>query len=93
MIKAKSITAIAIPLTGGGDVVLVPDGPEWNNLQKFKCVSPPALSGQTIIAARDLGESPLGPLFGSIFKVDQGQKWVAVMAAPELACQLKQEEE
>lgn len=92
MINAKSIRAIAIPLTNGVEAVLVPDGPEWNNLQKFKCLSPAALSEQTIIAAKDHGSSPLSALFGSPFRVDDGQKWVVVMASPDLAAQIKREE-
>lgn len=92
MINAKSIRAIAIPLTDGGEAVLVRDGPEWNNLQKFKCLSPAALGEQTIIAAKDHGSSLLSALFGSAFKVDDGQQWVLVMASPNLAAQIKREE-
>lgn len=89
MIKAKKIQAIAIPMATGIEAVLVQDGPEWNNLQKFRCVSPPGLVDQTIIAAKDPNNSPLSAMLGELFQIDGYDKWVAVMASPELAAQLK----
>ncbi len=92
MIRAKKIHALAVPLTAGGDAILVQDGPEWNNLQKFKCISPKPLDGQTIIATRDQGNSPFSALFGAVFQIDGHEKWVAVMATPELAASIKPED-
>lgn len=91
MIKAKKIQALAIQLNTGCEAILVQDGPEWNNLQKFRCISPAGLDGQTIIATRDQGNSPFSASFGAIFQIDGHEKWVAVMASPQLAAQAKQE--
>lgn len=89
MITATKIQALAVPLAIGGEAVLVQDGPAWENLHKFRCISPPSLSGKVIIAAKEQIDSQLSAMFGELFHVDGGDKMVVVMASPELAKQIK----
>lgn len=91
MIKAKKIQALVITLSDEREALLVQDGPEWNNLQKFRCIKPTCFDDQQIIAARE-GNDSFSAMFGSIFQIDGGEKWVVVMASPLMASMLKQEE-
>ncbi len=92
MIKAKQVQALSLPLISGTEAILVQDGPEWNNLRKFRCIAPQGLDGQTLIATRDNDNNGFSALFGAIFQIDGREKWVAVMSSPELAVQMKREE-
>ena len=89
MLKASRIQAVAIALTDGGQAVLVQDGTEWNGLRKFKCISPPQLDGQSIIASKDHDGSPMAAAFGALFSLDLDERWVVVMASPELGARLQ----
>lgn len=91
MLKANKIEALSMELAMGGQAVLIQDGPQWNNLTKFKCVSPAKLEGQTIIASLDRTNSPLVAAFGTMFNMNDGERWVAVMASPELIAHLKKD--
>lgn len=90
MLKASKIQAVALQLKDGGQAVLVQEGPEWNGLRKFRCIAPPQHDGQQVIATKDPESSPMGSLFGEIFKFDGGEQWVVVMASPDLAASLQQ---
>lgn len=92
MIKANKVQALAIQLTSGCEAILVQDGPEWNNLTKFRCIHPAGMDGKTIVAARNPDDSPLSAMFGALFQINEQEKFVVVMASPELAAQIKREE-
>lgn len=81
MLKANKVNALGLPLAEGGQAVLVQDGPDWNGVRKFKCIAPPDLDGQTIIAAQDIEGSPLTAAFGRLFGLDEdgGERWVVMM--------------
>lgn len=89
MLKATKVQAVALQLKEGGQAVLVQEGPAWNGLSKFKCISPPACDGQTVIATKDPENSTMGALFGEIFNFGGGEQWVLVMASPDLAARLQ----
>lgn len=90
-LKATKVQAIALEISDGGQAVLVQDGPDWNGLRKFKCIAPPTCAGQSVVAARDPSNSPLGAMFGELFNLGDGESWVVVMASPDLASQLKRD--
>lgn len=89
MLKATKVQAVALQLADNTQAVLVQDGPEWNGLRKFKCIAPPQFDGQTVIATKDPDSSPMGALFGEIFKLGDGEQWVLVMSSPDLAARLQ----
>jgi hypothetical protein len=88
MLKATKVQALALQLTEGGQATVVQDGPEWNNLRKFKCIAPPELDGQTIIATQDHEGSPLRFTFGALLGLED-ERWVVVMASHDIGKRLK----
>ncbi len=91
MIKASKVQAVALELKEGGQAVLVQDGPDWNGLRKFKCISPPQCDGQVIIAAKD-DSSPMAAVFGALFDLGENERWVVVMSSPDLAARIRRDE-
>lgn len=89
MLKANRVSALGLPLAEGGHAVLAQEGPECNGLRKFKCIAPPQLDGQTIIATKDNEGSPMTAAFGRLFDMDDSERWVVVMTSPELGAQLQ----
>ena len=89
MLKANKVQAVALQLKEGGQAVLLQDGPDWNGLRKFKCIAPPQCDGQMVIATKDPDSSPMGALFGEIFNLAEDERWVLVMASPDLASRLQ----
>lgn len=91
MLKARHLHALALPLRCGGEATLVQTGDEWENMVKFRCISPPPLYGNQIIATQELSVSPLKAAFGRIFDSGANQTWVVVMASPEFEEELAKE--
>ena len=89
MQTATKVQAIALQLNEGGQAVLVQDGPDWNNLRKFKCIAPPQCDGQMVIATRDQDGGPMAAAFGALFDLGENERWVIVMASPDLSARLK----
>jgi hypothetical protein len=92
MLKAKEITALAMPLRGGRQAVLLQEGDEWNGLTKFKCIAPHECVGLHVIAAKPSTES-LAAAFEEIFGAIRGtathDDWTIIMAPPGIAERLE----
>ena len=85
MLTAKKVQAITLQLTDHTQAVLVQDGPDWNGLRKFVCVSPLDCDGQTIIAAK----GPQGNTHGTFFNLGESERWAVLMVSPDLAARLE----
>jgi hypothetical protein len=90
MLKANKVQAVALQLKDGGQAVLVQDGPAWNGLRKFKCIAPPQCDGLTVIATKDQDGNSMAAMFGEIFNLEDGEKWVVLMSSPDLTARLQQ---
>ncbi len=84
MFKAKEITALSLELKSGNQAVLLQEGEEWNGLTKFRCISPPAYCGQTVIATKDPESYSLAATMGAILGTAKAAEWTIITATPDL---------
>jgi hypothetical protein len=78
-IKAKPVEGFTVTPVGGETLVFLARG-EWNGLQEYRCVQPPALSGQMLIVNHEGGA--FGAAVEKIFRTES--EMVIVKASPDL---------
>lgn len=79
-LKARSVSAVSLSLTDGVEAYFIQDGPEWNTLRAYRCISPCAFAGQVLIVAPDPGKSEFSTVFDRI--VGRLLESTIVMASP-----------
>lgn len=88
MLKTKKIAAVSIELTGGVEAVFVQEGDSWNGLREYRCISPAAFAGSTIITAPDPSSGgPISLVLDDLF--GRLQQSIIVMASPTIAAEMK----
>lgn len=88
MLKTKRISAVSLALPNGVEAVLVQQGPAWNGLHEYKCISPALFAGQTVITMPQANDRrSLGAFFAVLRRLDDEE--VIVMASPDIGAEIQ----
>ncbi|WP_427501380.1 hypothetical protein ACQE3E_06675 [Methylomonas sp. MED-D] len=88
MINGKSIRALCIPLNTEIDAIFVKDGEEWETLQRYRCIAPADLWGESVIVGLQKS-SRFSSMLGTVLNIDGDDEFVVFLASPKLAAELK----